>query len=602
VEETTAMAASPGSFLRRNQQAQTATPTTKLIPTTIMEATNTNLTREVELNTTHDYSNSTNTTGHEEEQATSSSSSSSTTNFISFTWRPLPEQRRPQIAVYYYSWWGNPNNTHWDKGYLRATLEQPQLPWLGEYASQDAATIAQHLEWFTQYGITQMIASWFGSDRYGDEALRDYVLPALSDQADSDSNNIVKLCILYESRGALVKNATDKNRIYFDNTLNNNEQRLMDDFSYLATHYFSHPNYLTVQHENIQKAVVYLYLSRSYRGDYTGAFARMRLHIREKFGYELYLVAAGEVSWRKPPDLYAEDIYYDAISTYNMYGRSRYEGYPDDSNFFVDLAAKYEEWRVAANAVGIPLIPNAMPAYNDRGARLPSPTVSDDDNVNGNNGNYAWPHERNAELAGSSHYSTFAESLRVAHQVLQSQTAAGVFGGDDGGLLLEPTIAITSWNEWSEDTSIEPTQGTAGASFTPDMYTQGYVYQDYGFGLLEVLQTFLQQFDNQINQATTTTISAVPTSNETSYTTNATSAFDGSTDNITDSLTHNNQTFLQQFNQNQTTNTSTDPTNAISYTATNASMNNINITHSLAYNNTISMAEPIHNQTNPDDD
>jgi len=315
-----------------------------------------------------------------------------------------------------------------------------------------------------QYGVNQIIASWFGAGRYGDVALRNYLLPS-----NKLVTNTLRVCVLYESRGALVQNATDNNRIYFDNALNNNEQRLKDDFSYLAMHYFGHAQYLRVQN----KPVVYLYLTRSYRGDFAGAFGRMRQHIRDTFGYDLYLVA-GEVSWRTPDASRFVGIY-DAITTYNMYGPGIYRGYPDDTNFFIDLQAKYEEWRLVANSLGIPLIPQAMPAYNDRGVRL-----ADD--------NYAWPHERNAGLAGSGQYSTFAESIRVAYRALQSQSAAGVGGG------LEPTIAITSWNEWNEDSSIEPTKGIVGPSTNPATYTQGYLYQDYGFGHLEVLQTFLQPF------------------------------------------------------------------------------------------------------------
>ena len=51
---------------------------------------------------------------------------------------------------------------------------------------------------------------------------------------------------------------------------------------------------------------------------------------------------------------------------------------------------------------------------------------------------------------------------------------------------------VTSFNEWHEDTQIEPTMGTAGTtrlddSVTGDYYTEGDYYTDYGHLYLEIL-------------------------------------------------------------------------------------------------------------------
>jgi glycoprotein endo-alpha-1,2-mannosidase len=370
-------------------------------------------------------------------------------------------EKRPQIAVYYYPWWNNPSNPHWTEGYLRELLQpQPQQPLLGEYFSQDQGTVDQHLEWMTQYGITQLIASWFGPNRFGDSVIQNQVF------GSGKLGNLIKVGILYESRGRLERNATDNGRIYFDNTVNNNEQQLLDDFTFLATNYFGRPNYLKVD----GKPVVYIYLTRSFRGDFAGAIARLRSHVSINYGYSLYLVG-DELYWRTPDP--ARIGLYDAITTYNMHGPGRYEGYPDSTGFLTDVEATYQQWREIANSLGVALIPNAMPAYNDRGTRL----VRD---------NYAIPHERNAGLAGSRQYSTFQESLRIAYRLLQSQSIIGVS---------EFTITITTWNEWNEDTNIEPTKGDAGSSSNPVNYTKGFTYDDYGFGLLQVIQDFLQPFN-----------------------------------------------------------------------------------------------------------
>jgi hypothetical protein len=59
--------------------------------------------------------------------------------------------------------------------------------------------------------------------------------------------------------------------------------------------------------------------------------------------------------------------------------------------------------------------------------------------------------------------------------------------------LAEKILMVTSFNEWHEDTQIEPTTGTAGTtnvddSATGDYYTEGDYYTDYGHLYLDILR------------------------------------------------------------------------------------------------------------------
>jgi glycoprotein endo-alpha-1,2-mannosidase len=53
-------------------------------------------------------------------------------------------------------------------------------------------------------------------------------------------------------------------------------------------------------------------------------------------------------------------------------------------------------------------------------------------------------------------------------------------------------ILVTSWNEWSEDTAIEPAAAapvtSADRSGSGVAYTQGYPYEGYEYRYLDILR------------------------------------------------------------------------------------------------------------------
>lgn len=360
----------------------------------------------------------------------------------------------PIIGAYYYPWYDT--NRHWNEGYLRENLNPVQEPLLGHYSVRDATVINQHLQWANSYRVKHLVASWWGQGSFEDVTIRDYLLPACSEACNIGE---VQIGLFYESSGILQR---EDSGIHFSEG-GSNEQQLIDDFVYMAETYFNHPNYLRID----GKPVVYLYLTRIFKGSYRQVFDNARAHIRTNYGIEMDLVG-DEVWWKDPNE---ERIgTFDAITAYNMHGPAEYDGYPGDTNFIWDMKMVYHIYQDVANNLQVDFIPGIIPAFNDRGVRLETD-------------HYVIPHEVTDDLAGSGQYTTFWESLKMAFDVLRRRQ-------DDSSPAI---VMITSWNEFHEDTNIEPTKGFAGTAGEPFTYTQGYLFEDYGFKLLDLIPRFLDE-------------------------------------------------------------------------------------------------------------
>jgi hypothetical protein len=343
------------------------------------------------------------------------------------------------IGAFYYPWYSG-SGRHWVDGYLRDELTNRQQPALGQYDSRDPAIIERHFQWAQQYGVDYFICSWWGPNGYEDVTIRDHLI-------QSPAIGSTKIAILYESIERL---GLTNGLIPFDAA---REQKLISDFDYLARTYFSDSRYYKIG----GRPVVYLYVTRIYRGNYAQALTNLRAYIRDRYGFELYLVG-DEVDWDGAPNRDRIRLF-DAITPYTMYSDLQTPGWPDDTNFLGGVRQRFDSFRSAAQAEGVGFIPGVIPAFNDRGVRL---------SVN----HYALPHEVNASYANT--YTLFSRFLDLA------------------GGYVDPTVntvVVTSWNEWHEDTQIEPT-GTNVQSNTPTQYTTGYTYHAYEFKLLEILRSY----------------------------------------------------------------------------------------------------------------
>jgi hypothetical protein len=217
--------------------------------------------------------------------------------------------------------------------------------------------------------------------------------------------------------------------------------------------------------------VVILYLTRVLVGDVAGAMAEVREMWRQR-GYDPYVVA-DEVFWnvtrdRRPAAFttapQASRIrLFDAITAYNPYEseRSDFAGYGSESALLASIDGLYARYR-DATAGAVPIVPDVLPGYDDRGVR---PSLD----------HYVIPRQ----WAPGAPEGSFLEEMlrRIADPWFDPRA---------------PMVFVTSWNEWNEDTGIEPLQAapaTSADTATDGISrTQGFAFEGFGLRYLEVLR------------------------------------------------------------------------------------------------------------------
>ena len=272
-------------------------------------------------------------------------------------------------------------------------------PTLGEYNSADKGIINQHIDWASGHGIDFFAVSWWGIGSREDQVLKDDIL-------NSPMRDEIQFAIMYESTGLLpvLNEAIDLDS---PDTL----QNLLDDFKYLQDTYFNNPHYLKIN----DRPVVFIYLTRIFTGDVNGTFSALRGALRSR-GSEVYLIG-DEVYWGNANTLPPSHIQaFDAVTAYNMHTST-----PNIAeNFSQKVQDEFTNWKAKADTFGVSFIPDALPGFDDSLVR---------------------PEANHPPIPRS-----------VGFFENQLDTALS---------LLDPRInmfMMTSWNEWHEDTAIEPAQ------------------------------------------------------------------------------------------------------------------------------------------------
>jgi len=344
-----------------------------------------------------------------------------------------------QVGAYYYPWYkenADSETMPWNRA-MRLLLKNRQQPMLGLYNSGDPEVIGGHIAQSLRGGIDFWAVSWWGPGSQTDRIFRRDIL------SHPDSAKL-KYAVLYESTGRFGK---------FDSP---NYSKWRSDLKYMKKHYFNHPSYLRIQ----GRPVLFIYLSREYFRNQGEEALKL---LREEFP-EVYLVG-DDVYYGDGMDEYRAEwaANFDAVTSYDIYGQSvGMHGGTEKAVRY--LAENYAKAKKAANSVGTAFIPAIAPGYNDTAVR------------DGHPGRARYFTDREDSKEGD----IFREMIRQA--ALPNLDPAG------GNILM-----VTSFNEWYEDSQIEPTEGTAESSRTDfsdsgTYYTGGQRYHDYGYLYLDILK------------------------------------------------------------------------------------------------------------------
>lgn len=335
------------------------------------------------------------------------------------------------VGTYYYPWYGA--DFH-GGGYLREYLAPAQLPALGEYDDRRSEVVAQHLEWSRRAGIDVWITSWWGRSSSEDRTIRQVILP-------HPDLGATRIAIMYETTGTTAE-FSDLDGI-------------ASDFGHLARNFFSHPAYFSIE----GRPVVVVYLTRvlADRDLLDTAVGEMRAGAAGE-GYDVFIV--GDHAFGAPRSGTGIEAL-DAITNYDVYGAMGASGYATPSDV-ARYASDQQGWNDLAVAAGAGFVPAASPGFNDTGVRDGHDPLA-------------------RSLVGEEPGSLFRELLDAAASQRDDRV---------GGLVL-----INSWNEWHEDTQIEPvaaapvTTGDDSASGTA--FTFGLPYEGYGTRYLDILREAL---------------------------------------------------------------------------------------------------------------
>jgi|GEM_PF-820735 len=329
------------------------------------------------------------------------------------------------IGVFYYPWYtGNFQKT------LREQLGQ--APALGDYHSSHADVIAQHLAWSQQANIGLWIASWWGEGTLTDNIIQNSIF-------NHTKLGHHKIALFYETKGRIKKED------------NYSTDLVMGDVQYMCQQYFDNPNYFRIQ----GRPVLFIYLTRMLEalGILDSVVKLMRA---APCNHQVFLI--GDQAFGGPPSRkrpYQPFELLDAVANYDVYGSMTPHGYAGLQGVDKYYAQQFQ-WRSLAAKQNCGYVPSLSAGYNDVAVR---PQMNHQ------------PLSRRL-TQDSADGSLFQAGLIQAIRLVDPN--------------IESVLTITSFNEWFEDTQIEPVVGKS--TTIPTTLTTGLEYDAYGELYLDILR------------------------------------------------------------------------------------------------------------------
>ena len=350
-----------------------------------------------------------------------------------------PEVQGTLLGTYYYPWYddssfhgGSPTGSTTLGYHLEPTQVRPALGW---YDQDNASVISQHYEWARYAGIDFFVCSYWGMGSGEDSVIRNRMF-------NNPDRGDIQLCVFMEPR-LTTAHSTDPATV----------AEMTAEMNYLCENYFDHPSYLYID----GKPVVFIYITRAMdNAEFELCLNTFRTAASSK-GYELYI--AGDEVWGSPSTSIdgPRVAQLDGITNYDVYGNNGAKSYVTDA-VLNTWQSRNTAWKSLADTYSTDFIPAISPGYNDRTVRL-------------------------------------ASDHAACSRKLNNESSE--FGTLFTGMIdrLEPDVEmvmVNSWNEWHEDTQIEPTTVAAPTnvddSATGDTYTEGVYYEGYGLRYLDILR------------------------------------------------------------------------------------------------------------------
>jgi len=373
--------------------------------------------------------------------------------------QPTKTFNNTRSGVFYYGW--HTNNFHNNQGYLRDKLETsagnankqyPEVPGItaGEYDDTVRSVVRAQFDVMLNAGIDYCLCSWWGPGSREDTQFSTAALV----EAGTVPAGTMELGILYETT------KLKQNGAYIANTAALNE--LTTDMEYLKTNYCNDSKFLkrdTKDGSHTNCPVIFMYLLRAYSDNDKALILQTIINVfadNSVGGYTAYPYIIGDLMFGTPRAFGGSvTSKLGALGVYDVYGQGAKGTITNED--VVSLHQDFRQWRLLNPSVHCN--PTVSPGYNDRGVRLEAdhPALS-------------------RALNGYDKGSLYKSHLTHVESIAM-QTDNNWF-------------CTNSWNEWHEDSQIEPCGGAA-ATTHPVSLTDGISYEPYGTDYVNIMGEFM---------------------------------------------------------------------------------------------------------------